>query len=72
MLIATEYFTKWIEAMSLTNIIGKHIVTFILNYIIFHYGIPMTIITNNGRPFKNQDVRELYENFQIQLRFSTL
>lgn len=30
----------------------------------------MTIVTNNGRPFKNQDV-ELCEQFHIQHRFST-
>ncbi|GLJ56020.1 hypothetical protein SUGI_1202750 [Cryptomeria japonica] len=31
----------------------------------------MSIITDNGLPFKNQDVRELYEKFHIQHRFST-
>lgn len=31
----------------------------------------MTIITDDGRPFKNQDVKELCENFYIQHRFST-
>lgn len=31
----------------------------------------MTIITDNGRPLKNQDVQELCEKFKIQHRFST-
>lgn len=31
----------------------------------------MNIITDNGRPFKNQDVQELCEKFKIQHRFST-
>ena len=47
-LVAIEYFTKWIEAIPLINIIGKQIAAFILNYIICLYGIPMTIITDNG------------------------
>lgn len=70
-LAATEYFTKWIEAVPLTNITGKQIVAFILNYIICHYRIPMTIITDNGQPYKNQDVQELCEKFKIQHKFST-
>lgn len=31
----------------------------------------MTIIIDNGQPFKNQDVKELCEQFHIQHRFST-
>jgi len=68
---AIEYFMKWIEAVPLTNVIGKHISSFILNYIICSYGIPLSIVTDNGRPFKNQDVKELCDKFHIQHRFST-
>jgi ribonuclease HI len=45
---ATEYFTKWVEAVPLITIIGKHVSSFILNYIICRYGIPQTIMTDNG------------------------
>lgn len=31
---STEYFTKWIEAIPLTYIIGKKIAKYILNYLI--------------------------------------
>lgn len=33
-IIAIEYFTKWIEAIPLTTVTGKQISSFILNYII--------------------------------------
>lgn len=59
------------EAVSLTTITGKQISSFILNYLICRYGIPQSIITDNGRPFKNQDFQELCEKFHIQHRFST-
>lgn len=68
---AIEYFTKWIEAVPLTQVTSKQIASFILNYIICRYGVPMSIITDNGLPFKNQDVRELCEKFHIQHCFST-
>ena len=33
-IIATGYFTKWVEAMPLSTAIGKHVALFILNHII--------------------------------------
>jgi transposase InsO family protein len=69
--MATEYFTKWVEAIPMTYITGKQISKFILNYLICRYSIPQTIILDNGTPFKKQDVRELCKKFHIQHRFST-
>lgn len=68
---ATEYFTKWVEAIPMTYIIGKQISKFILNYLIYCYGVPQTIISDNGTPFKNQDAQELREKFYIKHQFST-
>ena len=68
---ATEYFTKWFEAIPLTYITGKQISKFILNYIICHFGIPQDITTDNGTPFKNQEVATLCQKFGITHHFST-
>lgn len=68
---STEYFTKWIKVVPLTIVTSKHIASFILNYIICHYEIPLTIINDSGRTFKNQDVKELCDRFYIQCCFST-
>lgn len=56
---ATKYFTKWVEAIPMTYIIGKKIAKFILNYLIYRYGVPQSLISYNRTPFKNQDVKEL-------------
>lgn len=69
---ATEYFMKWIKAIPLTYITSKQISKFMLNNIICRYGLPQSIITNNGRPFKNQDVCDLCERFHIQHHFLSL
>ena len=45
---ATEYFTKWVEAIPLSSATGKHVAFFILNHIICRYGIPSSIVTDNG------------------------
>lgn len=44
----TEYFTKWVEVVSLIKAIGEQVAMFILNYIICRYGIPSSIMTDNG------------------------
>lgn len=55
----------------MTYTTGTQISKFILNYIICQYGVPQSIITNNGRPFKNQELHHLYEYFHIQHHFYT-
>lgn len=42
-----------------------------LNYIICRYRVPICFVTDNGRPFKNQEVKELCDKFHIQQRFAT-
>ena len=56
--IATKYFTKWVEVVPLSVAIGKHVALFILNHIICRYGIPSSIVTNNGGKFKNKDLKK--------------
>lgn len=47
-IISIEYFTKWVEAVPLSIENGKIVALFIMNYIICRYGVPSSIITNNG------------------------
>lgn len=69
---ATEYFTKWVEAIPLIKATGKQVALFILNYIICRYGIPSSIMTNNGGQFKNKDLDELCEKFKIKQQWSSV
>jgi len=48
LLVATDYFTKWIEAEPLANIRDADMIRFIWRNIITRFGIPRTIITDNG------------------------
>ena len=47
--IAIDYFTKWVEAESLTQITKSKIEDFIQKLIIYRFGLPHTIITDNRR-----------------------
>jgi hypothetical protein len=45
-LVATDYFTKWVEVIPLKNVTSKEMVEFVKEYIIYRFGIPQTITTN--------------------------
>jgi ribonuclease HI len=70
-LVATEYFTKWVEAVSLRKATGAAVANFIREHIITRFGIPYKLISDNGTPFVNKDVRELLEHYQVKHRRST-
>ena len=69
---ATEYFTKWVEAVPLSAATGKHVALFILNHIICRYGIPSSIVTDNGGQFKNKDLKQLCKKFRIKQHWSSI
>ena len=55
-LVATEYFTKWVEAIFLKKATGPAVANFIREHIICRFSIPHKIVTDNGIPFVNKDV----------------
>ena len=65
-LVATEYFTKWTEAMPLWKATGEAMTNFIKENIIVRFGVPHKIISNNGTPFVNNDVRKMLEYYQVK------
>ena len=49
LLVTIDYFTKWVETEALAQITEAKVENFVRNHIIFRFGIPKVIITNNGR-----------------------
>ena len=41
MLVAIDYFTKWVEAASYTKLISAKVAKFIISHIICRYGVPL-------------------------------
>ena len=48
LLVAIDYFTKWVEAEALATITEARIQNFVWKNIICRFGIPLTIISDNG------------------------
>jgi transposase InsO family protein len=50
LLVVVDKFTKWIEARPIVNVRSEEAVSFFID-IIYHFGIPDTIITDNSTQF---------------------
>ena len=66
LLIAIDYFTKWVEAEALVTITEARIQNFVWKNIICRFGIPWTIISNNGQQFDSQSFRDFYSGLGIK------
>jgi hypothetical protein len=53
-LMATDYFTKWIEAMPCRQVTDSVIIKFLETNILSHFGCPRKIIADNAVAFKSK------------------
>ena len=70
LLVAIDYFTKWVEAEALPTITEARIQSFIWKNIIYRFGIPLTIISDNERHFDSQAFRDFCSGLGIKNQFS--
>jgi transposase InsO family protein len=71
MLVVVNKFTKWIEAALVTTQDSTASVNFIKS-IIFHFGVPNSIITDNGTNFKSKEFQDYCESLGIKLNFASV
>ena len=60
-----DYFTKWVEAKPLAQIIESKMEDFIQKSIIYRFSLPHTIIIDNGWQFDNQNFKRFCTKFYI-------
>ena len=53
LLVATDYFSKWVEAEAYANIKDKDVSKFVWKNIIYRFRIPQAIVADNGPQFDN-------------------
>jgi hypothetical protein len=71
MLVVANKFTKWIEAAPVTIQDSTAIVNFI-NSIVFHFGVPHSIIIDNGTNFTSKDFKDYCEGLGFKLDFASV
>jgi hypothetical protein len=66
-IVATDYFSKWTEAIPLKNMTHKEVIVFITEHIIHRFGIPQTLNTDQGTSFVAKEVRDFVNSYGIRL-----
>ncbi|RVW77667.1 hypothetical protein CK203_053394 [Vitis vinifera] len=64
-LVAIDYFTKWVEAASYARLMAAKVTKFIRSHIICRYGVPHELISDRGVHFRGE-VDTLVQEYGIQ------
>ena len=70
-ILAIDYFTKWVEVELLSVITKAKCTNIIWRNIIYWFGVPHSIVTDNRKQFDNPALREMCQEFGIHKLFST-
>jgi hypothetical protein len=70
-LVAIDYFTKWIKVIPLKNMTHKEVIHFTSEHIIHRFSIPQTLTTDQGSSFMSHQVCEFAESLKIKLLSSS-
>ncbi|XP_024043020.1 uncharacterized protein LOC112099781, partial [Citrus clementina] len=70
-LVAVDYVSKWIEAISCRNNDSKTVVKFLRENILSRFGIPRAIISDGGKHFCNKSFESLMKKYGITHKIAT-
>jgi hypothetical protein len=71
LLVAVDKFSKWIEARPIVNVRSEEVVSFFTD-IIYHFGIPNTIITDNDTQFTGKKFLNFCDDNHICVDWSAV
>ena len=71
LLVAVDKFTKWIEAMPITNIHSEEAVKFFLD-IIYRFGVPTYIITDHRTNFTGKKFLDFCDGYGIRIDWASV
>ena len=72
LIVAIEYFTKWIEAEPVAQITAHKVQHFVWKNIVCRFGVPRRLISDNGTQFASQQLRNLCAEIGIEQVFASV
>ncbi|GKA29850.1 reverse transcriptase domain-containing protein [Tanacetum coccineum] len=72
LIVAIDYFTKWIEAKPVATITGNQVKIFVLDNIVCRFGLPREIISDNGKQFQGNPFKDWCEKLCIRQSFASV
>ncbi|KAJ8632913.1 hypothetical protein MRB53_026249 [Persea americana] len=71
LIVATDYFTKWVEAEPLSSLTELDTKNFVWKNIITRFGTPRTLISDNGTQFDSNLFKSFCQEYGIRNIYST-
>jgi transposase InsO family protein len=71
LLVVIDKFSKWVEVRPITNLRAEQVVTFFTD-IIHRFGVPNSIITDNGSQFTGRKFLEFCDKFHIRVDWAAV
>jgi hypothetical protein len=71
MLVAIDKFSKWAEVRPITNLRAEQAMTFFTD-IIYRFGVPNSIITDNGSQFTERKFLEFCDKYHIRVDWAAV
>ncbi|GJT80846.1 reverse transcriptase domain-containing protein [Tanacetum coccineum] len=72
LIVAMEYFTKWIEEKPVVTITGNQVKKFVWENIVCRFGLSGEIISDNGKQFRDNPFKDWCEKLCIQQHFASV
>jgi hypothetical protein len=70
--VAVKYFTKWIEAKRLVNIVAAELKRFFWQNIICHFGVPKEITVDNVKQFNCHIFKDFCHQMGVKAAFTSV
>jgi hypothetical protein len=71
LLVTIDKFSKWVEVRPITNLRAEQAVTFFTD-IIYRYGVPNSVITDNGYQFTGRNFLEFCDKHHIHMDWAAV
>ncbi|GAU26664.1 hypothetical protein TSUD_314410 [Trifolium subterraneum] len=72
LIVGVDYFTKWVEAEPLPEITSFRILRFFKRDILCRFGIPQTVVTDNGTQFTDRTFRGFLAKINTKHHFTSV
>ena len=73
LVVDIDYFTQWVwvEAEALATITEKNVKSFVWRNIVYRYGIPRVLVSDNGKQFDNNSFKDFCSQLGIKDHYSS-
>jgi transposase InsO family protein len=72
LIVAVDYFSKWVEAEPLAKINEEAVLRFLWKNVVCRFGVPRILVSDNGSQFAGAGVQEWCKLMKIEQRFTSV